>query len=83
MDAFLIAPGLYLILTGGTLCTLVPLKADRFCVNTSGPQYMAGMSERSWVLLWQITGLVCLAGLVILCSCVVWVGLLGPLYYVF
>ncbi|CAA9435739.1 MAG: hypothetical protein AVDCRST_MAG28-1817 [uncultured Rubrobacteraceae bacterium] len=83
MDAFLIAPGLSLILAVGTLCTLVPLKADRFCVNTVGPQYMAGMSEHSWVLLWRIAGLVCLAGFVILSSYVVWVGLLRPLYYGF
>lgn len=38
MGAFLIVPGLPLMLTIGTLCTYLLLKADRFYVNTSGPR---------------------------------------------
>ncbi len=81
--ALLIVLGLSLILTVGTLCTLVSLKAERFYVNTSGPQYITGMSERSWLFLWRTTDLVCLAGFVILCSYAIWAALLWPHYYGF
>lgn len=83
MGAILIVPGLSLILTVGILSTFLPLKATASYVDASGPQYMTGMSERSWVLLWRITDLVCLTTFVILCSYVVRVPLLRPYYYGF